>query len=132
MNNTGTCPDTDSDFLKCAKPKSPRAENSYGSWHFFKRSHSLINPSLAWKISKLPTCIAVISHRHISPPTLCIYPALATRHGICNRHAQAGMSNQWKATLGKRTKLKLFPKQNKHGRQSFLLNFKGSTTSATW
>ena len=32
------------------------------------------------------------------------------------------MSNRWKGTLAKRTKLKIFPKQNKHGRQNFLLN----------
>ena len=38
---------------------------------------------------KTSTCIAVISDRHLSPPTLCIYPALATRHGICNRHEPA-------------------------------------------
>ncbi len=78
MNNTGTCPDTDSDFLKCAKPKSRE----------FTRELAFLQ-TLAWKISKLPTCIAVISDRHLSPPTLCIYPTLATRHGSCYRHEPA-------------------------------------------
>ena len=71
MNNTGTCPDTDSqlcDFLKCAKSKQ------------------LIRELISYKTS---TCIALISDRHLSPPTLCIYPALATCHGICNRHEPA-------------------------------------------
>ena len=48
-----------------------------------------------WKISyKTSTCIALISDRHLSPPTLCIYPALATRHGMCNRHAPACQSGR--------------------------------------
>ena len=38
-----------------------------------------------WMIS-YKTGIALISDRHLSPPTLCIHPALATHHGICNRH----------------------------------------------
>ena len=39
----------------------------------------------AWKIS----CIALISDRHLLPPTLCIYPSLATHHGSCNHHEPA-------------------------------------------
>ena len=55
-----------------------------------------------WKISN-KTGIALISDRHLSPPTLCIYPALATHHGICNRH-EPGHDISWKCKLAKRTK----------------------------
>ena len=45
---------------------------------------------LAWKISyKTSTCIALILDCHLSSPTLCMYPAPATLHGICNRHEPA-------------------------------------------
>ena len=82
MNNTSTCPDTDSDFLKCAKPKSRE---------FIRDRELAFLQTLAWMMEdfKTSTRIAVISDRHISPPTLCIYPALAIRHGICNRHEPA-------------------------------------------
>ena len=91
MNNTGTCPDIDSDFLKY--PNWPRAENSFGSWHCLQSCMAMAPLPWAamgmddgtWKIS-YKTGIALISDRHLSPPTLCIYPALATHHGICNRH----------------------------------------------
>ena len=87
--NTGTCPDIDSDFLKY--PNWPRAGNSFGSWHCLQSCmamgmvHGMDDGTWSWKIS-YKTGIALISDRHLSPPTLCIYPALATHHGICNRH----------------------------------------------
>ena len=77
IHNTGTCPDTD--FLKCA---SPRTENSFGSWHFLQVQKVAWPWSWNWKIS----CIALISDRHLLPPTLCIYPAPSTDHGRCNHH----------------------------------------------
>ena len=87
MNNTGTCPDIDSDFLKY--PNWPRAENSFGSCHCLQ-SCMVMGMVHGWwnllgKIS-YKTGIALISDRHLSPPTLCSYPALATHHGIYNRH----------------------------------------------
>ncbi len=95
MNNTSTCPDTDSDFLKCAKPKSREfiRELAFLQCCSFFKVQTLFachaGMAMGMEDFKTSTCIAVISDRHLSPPTLCIYPALATRHGSCNRHEPA-------------------------------------------
>ena len=109
--------------LTFSNAPSPRAENSSRScWDFFKLLHGRFQN--------------FNFHRaNLGSPSF-------TTHSLylsCTSHSPrkllspwAGMSNRWKATLAKRTKLKIFHKQNKHGRQSFLLNFKGSMTSAIW
>ena len=48
---------------------------------------------------------ALFSDRHLSPPTLCIiYPALATRHEVCNRREPAACKIGGKANLPRELK----------------------------
>ena len=116
MNNTGTCPDIDSDFLKY-----PNWPSSWWWW-------SMDDHDGTWKIS-YKTGIALISDRHLSPPTLCIYPALATHHGICNRHEPGAWHIGEKVNLPREQKWTVLAKNNKDGRHIW---GGGSTTGAIW
>ena len=82
MNNTGTCPDSDIKFT-CVLP------------HFVA-----LCPVLLYIIAQsYRTGIALISVRHLSPPTLCIYPALATRYGTCHHHQPTACQTGGKVNL---------------------------------
>ena len=81
MNNTGTCPDTDSDFL---------------------RIHSGVGIFLAWKIS-----IQKWHRANIGSPSFTIHSLYlsCTSHSSWNLQSTSahGMSNRWKSKLAKIT-----------------------------
>ncbi len=82
--------------LAFSNAPSPRAENSSGSWHFFKFLHGrLQNFDL---------------HRgNLGSPSFTIHSLYLSCTSHSSRNLQspwAGRSNRWKGTLAKRTKLK--------------------------
>ena len=97
MNNTSTCPDSDIKFT-CVLP------------HFVALSMALC-PVLLYNYffiaQSYKTGIALISVRHLSPPTHCIYSALATRHGTCNHHQPTACQTGGKVNLSRELMKKL-------------------------
>ena len=98
MNNTSTCPDTDSDFLKCAKPKSRE---------FIRDRELAFLQTLLQGHGRFQNFNL---HRgNLGSPSFTTNSLYLSCTSHSSRNLQspwAGMSNRWKGTLAKRTKLK--------------------------
>ena len=90
MNNTGTCLDRDINFTGVLS-------------HFV----ALCLVLLYIIAQSYKPGIALISFRHLSPPTLCIYPALTTHDGTCNHHQPTAYQTSGKVNLPRELMKKL-------------------------
>ena len=106
MNNTGTCPDIDSQIPQLTKSREFIRELTLLA---IMHGHGPVAMGMgrAWmmELGRFHTKLALISDRHLSPPTLCIYPALATHHGICNRHEPGAWHISEKVNLPRELKM---------------------------
>ena len=110
VNNTGTCPDIDSDFLKY--PNWPRAENSFGSWHCLQSCMAMgmvHHPWHGWwKHWNLEDIIQNWHRANLESPSFTTHSLYLSCTSHSSRNLQSswarGMTHRWKSKLAKRTK----------------------------
>ena len=105
MNNTGTCPDIDSDFLKY--PNWPRAENSFGSWHCLQScmAMGMVTVHGWWNLEDF---IKNWHRANLGSPSFTTHSLYLSCTSHSSRNLQSswarGMTHRWKSKLAKRTK----------------------------
>ena len=106
MNNTGTCPDIDSDFLKY--PNWPRADNSFGSWHCLQSCMAVGMDAIGHGPWNLEDFIQNWHRANLGSPSFTTHSLYLSCTSHSSRNLQSswarGMTHRWKSKLAKRTK----------------------------